>query len=317
MKLDSLLDADRFVPSARAGCSSNGDLVCLPFYLSPSYFYYNKAQFAEAGIDVQNWADPMTPTWEEFLAAGEAVKDAGYVPLAVGNADNWPGLFYYWAAQNRYGGLKEFNGAVSGTGSFTDPSFIKAGEVVQDLADRGFFPEGVNGIAGDAKYQLFIQEDASMIYMGTWMVENIKNGAAEGFEYGIFNFPSFADGDPDSQTDIMTGIDGAWVSASCPYPEAAAEYLKGFYEEKTALWFLEATGNIPSVAGVIESAKAANLDTPAILLSEAAGTAAHAYPWWDWALAPAMSEEMLSMSQGLFEKSITPEEFAERVEAVR
>jgi raffinose/stachyose/melibiose transport system substrate-binding protein/xylobiose transport system substrate-binding protein len=81
--------------------------------------------------------------------------------------------------------------------------------------------------------------------------------------------------------------------------------------------FLEETGNIPSVAGVVEQAMAEGFDSPALLLAEASADAAHAYPWWDWALPPAITEEMLSMSQGLFSGDITPQEFAERMEALR
>ena len=99
IKIGDVLDANRFVPAARDGCTSGGDFVCMPFYLSPSFFYYNKSMFAEAGVDPATWADPMQPTWDEFLAAGEALKAAGHVPIALGNADNWPGLFFYWATQ--------------------------------------------------------------------------------------------------------------------------------------------------------------------------------------------------------------------------
>jgi raffinose/stachyose/melibiose transport system substrate-binding protein len=317
LKIGDYLDVNRFVPAAQAGCDYKGDFVCMPFYLSPSFFYYNKAMFADAGVDPANWADPMQPTWDEFIAAGEALKEAGYVPIALGNADNWPGLFFYWATQNRYGGVAELNGAVYGPGAYTDPSFIKAGEVVVDLVERGFFPEGLNGIGGADKYNLFTQEVGAMIYMGTWMTGNIANDAAEDFEYGIFHYPSFPDGDPDSQTDIMSGIDAAWISADCPHIDVAAEFLQGFYDPDNAMWFLEETGNIPSVAGVVEQAKTEGFDSPALLLAEASAGAAHAYAWWDWLLPPAITEEMLSMSQGLFSGDISPQEFAERMEALR
>ena len=317
IKIGDVLDANRFVPAARDGCTSGGDFVCMPFYLSPSFFYYNKSMFAEAGVDPATWADPMQPTWDEFLAAGEALKAAGHVPIALGNADNWPGLFFYWATQDRYGGVKELNDAISGAGAYTDPGFIKAGEVVQDLVARGFFPEGLNGIGGTDKYNLFTQGIGAMIYMGTWMTGNIENDAPEGFEYGIFHYPSVSDGDPNSQTDIMSGIDAAWISASCPYIDQAAEFLRGFYDPDNAMSFMEETGNIPSVDGVVEAAKAAGVDNATILLAEASGSAAHAFPWWDWALPPAITEEMLSMSQGLFSGDITPQEFAERLEALR
>jgi raffinose/stachyose/melibiose transport system substrate-binding protein len=316
-RLDGLVDADRFVPSARDGCSSGGDLVCVPMYISPGFMYYNVDMFEDAGVDPSNWADPLQPTREEFLAAGEALKEAGHVPLAVGNADNWPGLFYYWAAHDRYGGVQTLWDAIEGRASFEHESFVKAGEFVQDLVDRGFFPEGVNGISGEGKYTIFTNEIGAIIYMGTWMTGRIKDQAREDFEWGIFHFPSFPDGNPESQSDIMSGTDGIWLSSECPHPEAAVEYMNAFIDLDTQLWYLEETGNIPSVAGVVEAAKEAGMESPAMMLGEASEDAAHMFPWWDWALAQPMTEEMLSMSQGLLDKSITPEEFGQRLEALR
>ena len=207
--------------------------------------------------------------------------------------------------------------AIDGKASFEDESFMKAAEFVQDLVDRGFFPEGVNGISGEGKYTVFTQEIGAIIYMGTWMTGRIKDNAREDFRWGIFHFPSFPDGDPGSQSDIMSGTDGIWLSSECSHPEAAAEYLKAFMSMETQLWYLEETGNIPSIVGVVEAAKAQGMDSPALMLGEASGNAAHMFPWWDWALCQQMTEEMLSVSQGLLDKSITPEEFGKRLEALR
>ena len=47
--LDDLVDADQIVPSARVECSSSdGNLVCVPMYISPGFMYYNVDMFEEA-----------------------------------------------------------------------------------------------------------------------------------------------------------------------------------------------------------------------------------------------------------------------------
>lgn len=313
--IEDVLDADRFVPAARAGCSDDGKMVCLPMYLAPSFMYYNKAMFADADVDPEDWADPMRPTWEEFLAAADALKASGHVPIALGNADNWPGMFYYWALQNRFGGLEAFNSAVE-SGSYTDPSFIRAGEIIQELAERDYLPVGYNGIGGDQKYSLFTQGVGAIIYQGPWMLGIISGDAPEGFEFGIFHFPTFSDGDPDAQTDLMSGIDALWINAASPHIAEAAEFLRGFYEPEAAMSFMLDTENIPSVDGVVEATRAAGVDAPILQLAEASSTAVNVYPWWDWAMPPAVSEEMLNMSQRLYLGEITSQEFAERLTAV-
>jgi len=226
-------------------------------------------------------------------------------------------MFYYWAFQNRYGGVKDLNDAISGVGSYEAPSFIKAGELVQELARREYFPEGYNGIAGASRYALFTQGNGAIIYQGPWMLGRIAELAPEGFEYGTFSFPSFADGDPDSQTDFMAGIDALWISSTTEHPEAAAEFLSGFYEPENAVSYMFDTQNISPVAGVVEEAQAAGEDAPILALAEGISNAAHVFPWWDFALPKPISEDMLSMSQGLFIFEITPEEFAQRLQALQ
>ena len=50
--------------------------------------WYNKELFEKAGID----APPAT--WDEFLADVQKLKDAGITPIAVGEKDKWPGMFW-------------------------------------------------------------------------------------------------------------------------------------------------------------------------------------------------------------------------------
>jgi raffinose/stachyose/melibiose transport system substrate-binding protein len=317
LPLEGVLDTDRFLPGAQEGCSDSGQMVCVPMYLAPSFIYYNTEQFADAGIDRQDWADPMQPTWDEFLAAGEALKAAGHIPIALGNADNWPGLFYFWAIQNRYGGVDELFNAVEGVGSYTDPSFIKAGELVQQLETNGYFPDGFNGIGGDQTFTIFTQGNGAMIFQGPWVNGIISAEAPEGFEYDFFHFPSFADGDPNAQTDLMSGFDALWINAELPHTQEVADFLEGFYDPDTALDFMLATENISSIVGVAEAAAAEGSDPQLSALTEASGFAANFYPWWDWTLQPAVTEQMMSTGQALFISELTPMEFSEGMEGQR
>ena len=62
----------------------------VPFNLGMVGVWYNKALFKKAGVD----APPST--WSEFLADVEKLKSAGITPIAVGEKDKWPGMFW-WA----------------------------------------------------------------------------------------------------------------------------------------------------------------------------------------------------------------------------
>lgn len=312
--LDKWVDAESFVPSARAACTVDGKLACLPLYVAPSYIYYNKALFEKAGVDPSSWADPTKPTWEEFLAACDKLKAAGIAPLAVGNGEKWPGLFYYWAFQNRFGGTKAFQDAMSGQngGSFTGPSFIKAGELTQEIVKRGYLQEGYNGISGDQKYAVFTQGHAAMIFMGPWMVGTIADSAPDDFEYGFFSFPSFSDGDPSSQDDIMAGVDALWISADTKHPSDVGAFLKGFTTKKAQVGFVEESGSVSAIQGVAE--EAGDPDDPVVQMTKLSESAPQAFPWWDAALPPKVANAMLNNSQALLAGKISPEDFGKAMD---
>lgn len=309
--IDEYIPADTFTPATRAACTVDDQLVCMPLYLAPSYVYYNKAMFEQADVDPSTWADPQQPTWEEFTAAADRLKEAGIAPIGVGNGDQWPGLFYYWAIQNRYGGTDAFDAAMSGEGSFTDPSFIKAGELVQELAAKGYFQEGFNGIGGDQKYALFTQGHSAMIYMGPWMLGLIAADAPPDFDYGFFAFPSFADGDADSQTDVMAGVDALWMSSTSDAQDAAGAYLAGFTDPETQLGFSLDTQSVSAVAAVAERGEGDDRILEMARLSEAAQ---HAFPWWDNALAPEIANVMLGNSQALLAGDMSPQDFGQAMD---
>lgn len=315
--IDDLIPVEDYTPEGIRRCSDGDSVICLPLFLAPSAVYYNTALFADAGIDPQQWADPQRPTLEEFYAALDALVAAGVTPLALGNSGNWPLMHYYWAAQNRYGGTAALNDAALGQngGTYEHPSFVRAGSFVQDLVDRGSFPDGFNGMESQEMYSLFHQSDAAMIYMGPWIIAITEDSAGDDFDYGLFDFPSVPDGAADSQQDIMAGLDALFVSSSTDHPEAVGEFLSGFSEPATAQRFMIETHNISVVQGVQEQVVASGEGNEKLLqLADLMAAAEHTYQWWDWLLPPVVAEEMLNLSQPLSLGEVTPEEAAARLE---
>lgn len=214
--LKDVLDATKFTDTSMATCSVEGTLVCMPLYIAPNLLYYNKALFAQAGVDPAKWADPAQPTWAEFIAACDALKAKGIVPIALGNGDNWPGTMYMWGFQNRYGGTKELDAAATGKGGATfskSPGFLKAAEAVAKLgATPGYLPLGYNGITGGQKYSLFTAGNAAIIFQGPWVLGRIATDAPKDFSFGVFNFPTLPEGLKDSEHDVIGGFDAMFIT---------------------------------------------------------------------------------------------------------
>jgi raffinose/stachyose/melibiose transport system substrate-binding protein len=313
--LDGILDAAKFTGSSMAACSVDGKLACLPLYVAPNLIYYNKKLFAQAGVDRSKWKDPDEPTWAEFIAACDALKAAHVVPIALGNADSWPGTMYLWAFQNRYGGLKELGEALNGTNGRTfsnTPSFQKAAQQVADLGKSGYLPLGYNGIGGGQKYTLFTSGQGAMIFQGPWMLGHIATDAPQGFEYGFFNFPSIAEGPADSQQDVVGGFDAMFVSAKTPHPEAVAAFLNSFTEKDDAVSFMMQTQNISVIKAALE-ATASSTDVIA-QMAHAVGKTPAITPWWDNYMPPPVFEESTRLIQGLFDGTVSPSEYLAKMD---
>ena len=100
----------------------------VPFNLGMVGVWYNKALFKKAGID----APPST--WSEFLADVEKLKSAGITPIAVGEKDKWPGMFWWANLSLRVAGSDAMTQAGE-DGSFDSDGFVKAGEELKKLID--------------------------------------------------------------------------------------------------------------------------------------------------------------------------------------
>jgi len=307
--LGGLLDASRFTAASIRACTVDGTLVCMPLYIGPHLMYYNKALFAAAGVDPSRWADPSEPTWEEFTAACAALKAKRIVPLALGNTDNWPGVLYIWAYQNRFGGMTELAAAASEQGNLTfstAPGFRLAARSVAALGKSGFLPLGYNGIATGQQYALFTAGHAAIIYEGPWLLPRIAADAAPDFKFGIFKFPSFKDGDTDSQRDLVGGFDALYVNSRTAKTAAIAAFLNSFADPSTTLSFMRETQSISVIKSVLTMST-----SPGIIsdILEITAAAPHISPWWDNYLPNAVTDEAMRTIRGLFDGSVSPDAF--------
>jgi ABC-type glycerol-3-phosphate transport system substrate-binding protein len=313
--LDDLIDVDRIVGFQRDTCVFDGQLACMPLYFAPALFFYNKAHFEEAGIDPQTWENPGRPTWDEFIAANQALLDAGIPPLVIGNADEYPGVFYLHAIQQRLGGTQPLFDAAWGDGSYTAENFMRAAELSQGLVEDGFVLEGFNAIGSDRKYTIFTDGEGAMTYMGFWISPYLVDAEAAGFDYGFFDFPSFPDdGNPDSQGDVMGGVESMYLRAGYEHPEVAAEFLNAFLSPEAQASYLEAVQVIPPGVGTLPETVDEN-STIAVRVAEFMGQQAEgSYSFVDYDIPTADYNAWLAGVQELFIGDIGPQEYWESVD---
>lgn len=272
----------------------NGKYYGSPYDMGGVVMWYNKAIFAECGVSVPK-------TFAELLSAVKAIKAKGYIPIALGAGDKWPAHFWWVYLAMRIGGIDAFNAAYGGKGSFNDPTFVKAGEMLLELAALEPFQTGFLGATYDDQARLVGSGEAAMELMGQWAPSVQANNAGNdglGENLGMFTFPAVADG-KGALGDVMGGGNGYVFGKNAP--DEALDFLNFFLSKEHQIEQIDVEGIIPVVKGA-ESALTGN----AAALATAVGKAGYYQLYYDQFLPPAVGEAVKDAVAALLAKTATP-----------
>ncbi|WP_010104256.1 extracellular solute-binding protein [Verminephrobacter aporrectodeae] len=300
---------DRFLPSAFAATTTQGKVYGLPGEnTTAAVIYYNTEIFARFGL---------TPpkTWSELMKLVEALRARDVAPFALANKAKWPGSMYYMYLVDRVGGPEPFRKALARApgGSFADPAFVEAGKYLQELVRAGAFAQGFNGLDYDvgASRRLLYSGKAAMELMGSWESSNMKNenpGFAKKMDF--FPFPGLARGKGQAGNVVgSVGQNFYSVSTACKTPDAAYKLITTMFDDESVQARLQDKRLVPLKELAVTDAAMQRMmklvaDAPNVQL------------WYDQELPPQLAELHKDTVQALFGLSITPEEAAQKMEAL-
>ena len=298
---------DKLMDAAIGQASYNGHIYAVP-YLSVSIagVFYNKEMFEKYGLE-----EPTTLSELENIC--DTLKENGITPFALANSVKWTGSQYFMCLATRYGGLDPFKNAVAGTGSFTDDSFIKAGEKIQEWVKAGYFPDGVNSLSeddGQAK-QLMYQETAGMLLGGSWYTGTFASDSEEFYQkIGWFPFPAIEGSDADPSIEVGT-VGDQFIVFNCEGEKlkAAFECAEDHLSDEVIDLSVE-VGKIPPVKNVKEKLTDANT----LEIIDCINNAPAIQLWYDQYLPPAVSNAHLDGLQEVFGLTMTPQEAQESMQ---
>ncbi len=305
------LDADggawrnTFSPGALAVYSYNGRNYGVPWDMGMVGFWYNKALFAQAGIN-----EPPK-TWSEFLEVVKKLKAAGITPIALGAGDKWPAMFYWAYLAVRIGGKDAYLKAYNREGSFADAPFVEAGKKLQELIALEPFQEGFLGATYGDQATVMGNGKAAMELMGQWApaVQNANSpdGKGIGENLGWFPFP-MVEGGAGDPGDAFGGGNGFAIGRDAE-PEVI-DFVK-FLTSAESLKLCAGDGwCVPPVKG----AEVAIQDPLMKIVQENTLKAQYLQLYYDQALPPATGSVVNDSVQALFAGTMTPEQVAQAVE---
>jgi raffinose/stachyose/melibiose transport system substrate-binding protein len=284
----------------------------LPFNFGIEGFWYNKDLFAEAGIE----AAPTT--LDELYDAIDALKGAGIAPIAVGAGDKWPAAHYWYNFALKSCSPDVLQKAQSDY-DFSDPCFLKAGELLSEFIDSEPFNEGYLATsaqqgAGSSAGMLATGE-VGMELMGHWnpgtmggILAEENGGEAKAPDFlGWFNFPAIdgAQGDP---TAALGGGDGFSCAAWAP-PECV-ELLQYISSVEVQTRFGESGAGVP----VTKGSEAGISDPNLLQVLDGLQNASYVQLWLDTAYGPTVGGAMNDGIVALFGGEGSAEDIVKKME---
>ncbi len=144
--------AETLQPGLRALSEREGKQYYLPVGYNWNGFYYNKAVFAQYGLQ------PPT-TWDEFLQVCETLWMNGVVPLSMSGEDPFMGSLWLDYLNLRLNGPEVHRQFIAGEIPFTDPQIRAVFEQWAQLVEKGYFHDAAASMGTQEALAAVVQKD--------------------------------------------------------------------------------------------------------------------------------------------------------------
>ena len=240
-----------------------------------------------------------------MLEIVDVLKENDVYPIALANQPKWPGAFFLMYFVDRLGGEDVFKQAYRREGKgFDDEVFVKAGEYIQDLVNKGAFNPGFNGLpydSGQARQLMYTGQAAMLLQTGAF-VNHVREEFPEFEEkMGVFRFPKLEEGIGDP-TNMSAGVSPTWsIKEDTEHPELAVELIKELTSDETAQDYVDRSGNVVAIKGVEVE------DEYTSIFTEWINNANSIQFPYDQTLPPELAELHKNTTFDLFGLTMTPE----------
>ncbi|RKP56289.1 extracellular solute-binding protein [Cohnella endophytica] len=250
----------------------DGKYYNVPLASNFSLMIVNKDLFEKAGLTVSD-----TWSWDQFMAANQALKDKAGTPFGFashGNPD-WlfrNGIMSLAKDQNKLEDLAA--GKIAGN----DPIYGTTLDNIKKLYDSQLWYPGKGALTAtmDENKSAFLQGKVGIIgWVASDTAAFLKSAQEKGINAVVVGWPTMGSSDV-----ILGGADGLFIPANAPHPEAAVEVLKTYLGDKVQA--------INAAAGYPTGNKNAVIEDPNI--KKVVGLAAAIFPHELEQLSPKLTD---------------------------
>lgn len=301
---------NKFFPSVLANAAFNGKFYGIPNAgMQTELFFYNKDIFSKYNLN-------PPATWSELLNIINVLKKNNVIPIALAGGSNWPYLMYAEFLVDRIGGADVFNAVFAGqANAWSDPAFIKANTMIQDLVKMGAFGTSYTSTNADTNQDtaLVYTGKAGMMLQGNWNYSVVQTNSPDFItsgKLGWFPFPAVEGGKGDPKDVYGNPCNFYSIASTSKSTSNAVDYLKnGILTDKMIKDFIS-VGDVPPVQG-LESQLASAQNAEWLMYNyNMAKNAPNFQLSWDQILSPAQAQASLTNLSQIFLNQISPEEFS-------
>ena len=276
----------------------DGKIYGIPLMMDGKAFYYNQDIFDELGLSVPE-------NWDEFMVVLKALKTAGYIPISLGNIEDWATGHYMTTLNQRVIPEDVLAADYALDGDFTASEYITALEYLEELVP--YFTPEFNSVTYDAGINDFLSGKAAIYYEQFNQVQYI---APATFNWSWFDFPDIpsAAGDQNALTGAPQGL---MVSSSTKYPEACVKFLKYLTNLDNSKKLVKEAMMFSCVDGAITSETATE---KMALMAETIKAASKVNLWLDNATDSEVCSVYLSGIQAMVGGDMSPEDVMKAVQ---
>lgn len=249
-------------------------------------------------------------TFDDLLNASKVLNENGIVPLAVGQKDLWPGMWYYNQIALRMAGPDTVVSALNKEGSYNTEPFIKAAEKLKQLVEVGAFDPNALGISRDESEVAFFSGKVAMYYGLNSSGGKVKGSAVDG-QIEVHPFPAISDG-VDQTSYVGGGAVTFLASNNTKHKEEAAKLAIYLSQATSDQFFL--TGNALPMWDYSKFDQSKLDPLQLEIMENIAKPAEGNVSAWDIYLVGNDAQTHKELVAEIFGGRITPEEFAQKMQ---
>ncbi|OMD58874.1 ABC transporter substrate-binding protein [Paenibacillus odorifer] len=297
---------DQIVPGTTDNFIFDSKLYGLPINIATAQMYVNKELFEQAGAKIPE-------TWDELVAAIEALKAKGIQPIALGAKDRWPAMQWNAILAIRMAGVDAVNAALTKTGSFDTAEFTEAAAKYKQLIDADSFGKHFVGTSYDDATNMFLSGKAAMMFMGAWVNGQIEddNSLVKGKVVPI-KFPTIPGGKGNADEWFGGSGETFVLNADLKNKERIWEVYKFFIETMSKEVFLAGSG---SSAWKVDVGDTSQMNPLALQIGELSSSATGFSYWWDQMLNGNDTESMFGSLMKFVAGKTTPEDYTKELQS--